>query len=359
MLFSPRNPGEVPQPVEIVSPTRTEDWPMFMRDLNFSGKSSNQDLKPPLVLRWKFKTGGPIVGSAAIAYGTAYVGSDDHKLYALDAKNWGIRWTFQTGGAIRYTPTVWNNRVYLNARDNRVYALDAKTGKLIWQYQSQNWMDSPPIASGGSIYAGVFPSKILIIDAATGTLLDQVKGRVRVNGIEYVCTRGQLRPTVPQHHAGLWRSLTPGTNSYPVIANQVVYIGGRDNKIHAFDVESRAAIWSYAVKGYIDAAPAIADGMLYVTSHDGYVYAFENQDSNARQVESDKRPIGIVVHDEAPVTVNMHQASAGELSRAESPEALLLLNDGVELPIVNRSENWYQVELPNGEIGWDGRVWNW
>lgn len=342
--------GEARQPVEIVSPTRTEDWPMFMRDLNFSGKSSNQNLTPPLVLRWKFKTGGQIVGSAAIAHGTAYVGSNDHKLYALDAKNWGIRWTFQTGGAIRYTPTVWNNRVYVSARDNRVYALDAETGVLIWQYQSENWMDSPPIASDGRIYVGVFPSKILIINATTGTLLDQVQGRVRVNGIEYVCARGQLRPTSPQHSAKLWRSLTPGTNSYPVIANQVVYIGGRDNKIHAFDIKSQVEIWSYDVKGYIDAAPAIADGMLYITSHDGYVYAFENQVSP--QVESDKRPVGIVVHDEAPVFVGRNRESSGESSWAKSPDVLLLLNDGVELPIVNRSDKWYQVELPNGEIGW-------
>ena len=109
------------------------------------------------------------------------------------------------------------------------------------------------------------------------------------------CIRGQLQPTSPQHHANLWRSLAPGTNSYPVIANQVVYIGGRDNKIHAFEIESQTEIWSYDVMGYIDAAPAIADGLLYATSHDGYVYAFENQDANAPQVESDNRPVGIVV----------------------------------------------------------------
>ena len=338
------------QPVEIVSPTRSEDWPMFMRDLNLSGRSPDRNLKPPLKLRWKFKTGGPIIGSPAVAFGTVYVGSNDHKLYALDAKNWGIRWTFQTGGALRHTPTVWNRRVYVNARDNRVYALDAETGDQIWQFQSENWMDSPPIASGGRIYVGVFPNKILIINATTGTLLNQVKGRVRVNGIEYVCIRGQLRPTSPQHRADLWRGYTPGTHSYPVIANRVVYIGGRDNKIHAFDIESQVEIWSYEAKGYIDAAPAIADGMLYITSHDGFVYAFENQ--VLPQVQSDKRPIGIVVHDEAPVYVSRDSGFTGESSAEKLPDVLLLLNDGVELPIVSQSEDWYQVELPNGEIGW-------
>ena len=345
-------PDGVSQRVEAVSPTRPQDWPMFMHDLNFSGKSSDQRLKPPLKLRWKFKTGGPIIGSVAVAYGTVYVGSEDQKLYALDAENWGVRWTFQTSGAIRYAPTVWNNRVYVCARDNRVYALESDSGVQIWQYQAENWMDSPPIASGGNIYVGVFPNKILIMDAATGALVNQVRSRVRISGNEYVCIRGKLRPTMPHHNADLWRGFTPGTSSYPVMANGVVYIGGRDKKVHAFDAESQAEIWSYEAKGYFDAAPAIADGMLYITSHDGYVYAFENLDDDALQVAPDKRPIGIVVHDEAPVYAKRDSGITGEPSAEKSSEVLLSLNDGVELPIVDASENWYQVELPDGEYGW-------
>ena len=190
------------------------------------------------------------------------------------------------------------------------------------------------------------------MDAATGTLLDQVRNRVRISGNEYVCTRGKLRPTMPHHRADLWRSFTPGTNSYPAMANEVVYIGGRDNKVHAFGTESKAEIWSYEAKGYIDAAPAIADGMLYITSHDGFVYAFENQDADAPQVEPDKSPFGIVVRDEAPVYANRDSGISGESSSEKSSDVLLSLNDGVELPIVNKFEDWYQVELPNGENGW-------
>ena len=60
----------------------------------------------------------------------------------------------------------------------------------------------------------------------------------------------------------------------------------------------------------------------------------------------------------APVFVGSHQKTAEELNRAESPDLLMLLNDGVELPIVDRSENWYQVELPNGKVGWMDGFWN-
>ena len=350
------------QPIVPAVPTRPEDWPMFMYDLHFSGRSPDQTLKPPLKLLWKYKTGGPIQASPVVANGTVYVASTDHWLYALDAKRWGIKWSFKAGGIIRYAPTFWNNRIYFSARNNHVYALNAETGEWLWEFRSETWMDSPPILSKGRLYIGAYTRKIHVINATTGELESQPQGRVYIDGIEYVCSQGQLRPISPQHNANAWRELTPLTYSYPAIANGVVYIGARDNQIHALDLESRQQVWTYATKGFIDAAPAISDGVLYVTSDDGYVYAFSNQEgeeppaqvspndtSQAPGQEEEPSqplppadPVGIVVHDQAPVYTEKD---------AESP-IKLTLNDGMELLILNQAGRWYQIELPNGEVGW-------
>ena len=340
------------QPIVSPVPTRPEDWPMFMYDLHFSGRSPDRTLKPPLKLLWKYKTGGPIQASPVVANGTVYVASTDHTLYALDAKQWGLKWSFKAGGVIRYAPAVWNNRVYFSARNNHVYALNAETGDWLWEFRSDTWMDSPPILSKGRLYIGAYTQKIHVIDATTGELESQPRGRVYIDGVEYVCSQGQLRPIAPQHNVNAWRELTPLTYSYPATANGVVYIGARDNQIHAIDIESRKEIWSYPTNGYIDAAPAISDGVLYATSDDGYVYAFTNgeaedrqalpQEGEASQVAQEERPIGTVVRDQAPVYTEKD---------AQSP-IKLTLNDGVVLPILNQTEGWYQIELPNGEVGW-------
>ena len=340
------------QPIVPAVPTRPEDWPMFMYDLHFSGRSADQTLNPPLKLLWKYKTGGPIQASPVVANGTVYVASTDHTLYALDAKQWGLKWSFKAGGVIRYAPAVWNNRVYFSARDNHIYALNAETGEWLWEFRSDTWMDSPPILSKGRLYIGAYTQKIHVIDATTGELESQPRGRVYIDGIQYGCSQGQLQPIPPQHgveswrsRVESWRSHVPLTYSYPAIANGVVYIGARDNQIHALDSQSREEIWSYPTSGYIDAAPAISDGILYVTSHDGYAYAFTNAESEPSQTPPEEHPIGTVVCDQAPVYTERDVKSAVKLT----------LNDGVALPILTQTKDWYQIELPNGEVGWMDR----
>ncbi len=346
--------AEVMSPVEFPKP-RAVDWHMFMHDLDFSGISADKTLTPPLQLLWKFKTGGPLHASPVVANGVLYIGSTDGKLYALNAKRWDIKWVFNAGSAIRYSATVLGARVYFSARNNKVYALNADTGEPVWEFKSKSWMDAPPIVVDGKLYIGAFPSKIYQLNAITGKLEATRERTVRIRGVEYGCANGEFRPIAPHYNAPLWRKQTAGSNSYPIIANGFVYIGARDGHIHAFDAASKRETWTYQTRGFIDAAPAVSDGILYAASGDGTVYAFSNVSTTpASKLANGKAPPtpagarskrakGTVTHDNAPV----HAARNGQ---TEKP--LLHLNDGVVLPIVQTADRWYEVALPNGELGW-------
>ena len=329
-----------PQSMESVTPPpRPEDWHMFMHNLDFSGISPDQSLTPPLELLWKFKTGGQLHASPVIANGTLYIGSADGKLYALDAKQWGIKWVFDAGDVIRYSATVLGNQVYFSARNNKVYALDASTGEKLWEFKTKGWMDAPPIVVDDKVYIGAFPSKIYLLNARTGELEARRERTVRIRGTEYGCAKGVFRPIHPEHNAKVWRDHTAGSESYPVTANGTVYIGARDGRIHGYDSVSQAETWVYQTGGFVDAAPAISDGILYAASGDGYVYAFTNATEVTITEETERW--GIVTHDAAPV-----------YTTKDGMSVLLHLNDGTRLPIIQVSEGSYEIELPNGVRGW-------
>ncbi len=326
-----------------IIPLRAEDWHMFMHDLQLSGKSPDQKIKPPLQLLWQYKTGGPISASPVIANGILYVGSADGKFYALNAKEWGIKWVFNAKSAVRYSAAVWGGRVYFSTRDNKFYALDAKTGDMLWEFKSKGWMDSPPVVFDRTVYTGAFPTRIYMLDAITGKLKSERQRRVTINGIEYGCANAEFRPVIPQYNANLWRKYTAGSESFPIRANGFVYIGARNGKIHAIDIASKTETWFHQVGGPVNAAPAISDGILYATSTAGLIYAFAN-DTASTPIADDTREHGIVTHDDAPVYTEKNGTSP-----------LYRLNDGTDLPILQTAQDRYQVELPNKEQVWIDR----
>src|SRR5882724_6027831 len=80
-------------------------------------------------LLMKFKTGGKIFSSPAIANGLAYVGSGDGNLYAIDIRNKKQAWKFSTNGPVHSSPALFKKVVYFGSYDGYFYAIDAITGK--------------------------------------------------------------------------------------------------------------------------------------------------------------------------------------------------------------------------------------
>jgi len=147
-----------------------------------------------------------------------------------------------------------------------------------------------------------------------------------------------------------WRKEAPHSTSYPAIANGVLYIGSRDNKVHALSLNTRKELWSYETDGWVDAAPAIYREMLFVCSKDGYVYAFGNAEEISQREKSNT---GIVTYNEAKVYAQPGlPLRSSDSTRDKSSPELLSLNDGIELTFLQKTDGWYQIQLPSGEVGW-------
>lgn len=242
--------------------------------------------------RWKFKTGDVVHASPAISNGVLYIGSWDRNMYALDAATGKELWRFQTGNdttiynqiGIASSAAVADGIVFFGCRDGHFYAVDAKTGAQRWKHDNRmGWVIASPAVHNGVVY---FPS-------SDGTRFKALFG-----------STGELKYSVENKAVSF---------SSPAIVNDVIYFGTSDGWLQALETATGAARAQFQSDGsklngprWTDASgrlktgemypsrtldgmmvglhtmftlasilssPVVADGVLYVGSTDGHLYA--------------------------------------------------------------------------------------
>jgi outer membrane protein assembly factor BamB len=61
--------------------------------------------------------------------------------------------------------------------------------------------------------------------------------------------------------------------SSPAVANGVVYIGSNNGYIYALNAASGIQLWNYSTSNPVWSSPAVVNGVVYIGSTDGNVYA--------------------------------------------------------------------------------------
>jgi len=181
---------------------QSQEVPMFRANLARTGVFPSDGPTTLNDLVWKFKTDGEFVSSPAIVGGVVYVGSQDGRLYALDARTGQEKWTFKTDGAVYSSPASAGGLVYVGSGDGRLYALDARTGQEKWTFKTDGEFVSSPAVAGGMVYIGSWDGRLYALDAGTG----QEKWRFKTDG----------------------KRISP-----PAIAGGVVYFGSSDGYLYA------------------------------------------------------------------------------------------------------------------------------
>jgi polyvinyl alcohol dehydrogenase (cytochrome) len=157
---------------------------------------------PRLKLKWAFGFEGDSLAFSqpTVAAGTLFVGSQQGKVFSLDASTGCLRWSFQAETAVRTAVTIGplsgkqpaNYAVFFGDQRGGVYAVDAATGRLLWRVQAdshpQTRITGSPQFFRGRVYVPVssaeevasidphyeccrFRGSVVALDAETGAQL--------------------------------------------------------------------------------------------------------------------------------------------------------------------------------------------
>ena len=192
--------------------------------------------------KWKpFETGDKIWSTPAVDNGVVYIGSTDHRLYAIDAETGKEIWHFEAGAGILSTPLVSDGMVYIGACDNKFYAIDTVNGEEKWHFEAENWFWTQALAYNGEIWVGSVNHKVYAFNAVSGEKTYEHK----TGGM--VCTP-------------------------PVLANGKIIVGSEDGNVYAIDPVNKNTTQLGTSLGAPILAPIYADtdnGVIYVHAQDG------------------------------------------------------------------------------------------
>ena len=121
------------------------------------------------VQRWRASAGGFVSSSLALANGTAYFGSYDRRLYALDMDSGMVRWSYLMNDEVRASsPAVaQDGSVFIGSYDKTIHQVNSD-GTPRRTYAGANWFRSSVLLAGGRLYGGSNDGRLYAYEIGLG-----------------------------------------------------------------------------------------------------------------------------------------------------------------------------------------------
>jgi serine/threonine protein kinase len=153
-------PADGAQP-RLIWSFRTDDevrsTPVVSRDKLFVGSYDHRlyalDLRTGERI-WYYTTDGGICGTPILWQDLIFFGSEDFFVYAVEQLSSREVWKYRTGGAVRSSPRIFDNRLYIGSDDSYLYALDPRRGRPYWKYRAYREVQSSAAFGDGLIFFG-------------------------------------------------------------------------------------------------------------------------------------------------------------------------------------------------------------
>jgi outer membrane protein assembly factor BamB len=283
-----------PTPGGAAEPSSRVDWPTPRFVPEGTGHNPYETVLSPstvgdLEVSWSARTDGFLYSTPVVVddvvYATGQVGDSSRgAVYAFDAMTGQLLWRRTGSGEPPPDLTVADGRVHVGfLLGHKLRTYDAATGELLWSASGPQFA---PTVVDGVVYAADGLRSLWALDAATGRRMWVAHGPLGgygfglavADGVVYV-GGNDIDGTSPVYAydaatGGLvWRTNTgAGVDGTPAVARGTVYVGS--DRFYALDARTGRIRWT-AETGGVSSSAAVADGVVYIGSADGIVFAFE------------------------------------------------------------------------------------
>lgn len=203
--------------------------------------------------RWNLPIKGGVASPILLDKNILYFGGGDGVLYSVKADNGAVLWTSDIKNPYVSKPSFAGGRLFVTTTDNIVYALDAVTGKSLWHYKRR----SPSLTSVTLASSPLMDGKDVLVGLSDGFL---------------VCLSvddGQLKWEKKLHFGTRFTDV----DATPVLENGIIYVSSYDGSLYALKRQNGDILWKADMGG--TKSIVIEGDRIYFPSSDGEVLALQ------------------------------------------------------------------------------------
>jgi outer membrane protein assembly factor BamB len=187
-------------------------------------------------------------------------------LYAVEADTGGVLWAGRGGSGDQSSPAVAGDGVYVSFACDHAFRFDRDTGALVWEYVTSCFGGGgrTPVYYDGRIYSRYTNEpRGYVLDAEDGAPLWQydvepapafhAPAPAFHAGRGFFVRRTELTCRAPDSGDAVWTFEGGGADlvTAPIVVNGVVYVGSEDGDLYALDPTSGNEVWRGSVDGRI------------------------------------------------------------------------------------------------------------
>ena len=260
---------------------------------------------------WVQELGDTATGAPTIAGGLVYVTSGDQRGWAIEAEDGRIRWQVEgledvNNVAGAPAPALSDDSVIFAFGNGSVRSVLRQGGLQLWNADVVGTrtgsalagvtdITGAPVISGGTVYVGNHSGRVVAFRAGSGERIWTARMGARQpvwpagDSVFLVSDRNELVRLDAQTGEQVWAVELPGyepvrkpqrrrdsayANHGPVMAGGRLIVASSDGALRSFNPENGALLSAIEIPGGATAAPAIANGTLYVVTTKGELVAY-------------------------------------------------------------------------------------